>query len=410
MSKLFQNKSLLKSIQVFLVCLIVLGGIGGAKNVAAADKNILVYYTRPWVSHPPQIATSDISALGFNINIKERVAADELIDGTINLSDYSQVWIIDQCGGPFFTAGEISAIKTFRENCGGLLLSADDSAGPNGCQKRVNPITSEFNNSAEMFYGIQKTAGACISPSFTWAGYPAKHPLYSGLSKLSSTDSDTCFNIQNANIEVIARDGDLDDSCDGDSDDDIYGAVLDEAGKGRIVFDSSIRRFTSAGHSDDCCTLGFGGEYSQYQQNIAEWLEVCPAAPPPPSPPPPSPPPPTECKPGLVPCGRICDVSSTPYREDQPCTVCHLVLMMQLIMDFLFKIAAVVAAFFIAASGTMYIVSAGRPELLSLSKTTFKTTLLGFILVFIAWVLVNTILTMFGYIDPLGDGNWHIIC
>jgi len=129
----------------------------------------------------------------------------------------------------------------------------------------------------------------------------------------------------------------------------------------------------------------------------------------PPSPPP-SPPPPTECKPGLVPCGRICDVSSTPYREDQPCTICHLVLMMQLIMDFLFKIAAVVAAFFIAASGTMYIVSAGRPELLSLSKTTFKTTLLGFILVFIAWVLVNTILTMFGYIDPLRDGNWHIIC
>ncbi len=115
-------------------------------------------------------------------------------------------------------------------------------------------------------------------------------------------------------------------------------------------------------------------------------------------------------KPGLIPCGRDCNVTTTSYTEDQPCTLCHLILMMQLIMDFLFKIAAVVAAFFIAASGTMYIFAAGRPEMMTLAKTTFKVTLLGFGLIFIAWILVNTILTMFGYIDPLGDGEWHIMC
>ncbi len=115
-------------------------------------------------------------------------------------------------------------------------------------------------------------------------------------------------------------------------------------------------------------------------------------------------------RPGLVPCGRECDVTTTSYHEDAPCTICHLILMMQLIMDFLFKIAAVVAAFFIAASGTMYIFSAGRPEMLSLAKTTFKLTLLGFGLIFTAWILVNTILTMFGYIDPLENNEWHIMC
>ena len=115
-------------------------------------------------------------------------------------------------------------------------------------------------------------------------------------------------------------------------------------------------------------------------------------------------------KPGLVPCGRDCNVTTTSYVEDQPCTICHLILMMQLIMDFLFKIAAVVAALFIAASGTMYIFATGRPEMLSLAKTTFKLTLLGFTLIFIAWILVNTILTMFGYIDPLENNEWHIMC
>ena len=113
---------------------------------------------------------------------------------------------------------------------------------------------------------------------------------------------------------------------------------------------------------------------------------------------------------GLVPCGRSVDDPTTPYHEDDNCTLCHLILMMQLIMDFLFKIAAVVAALFIAASGTMYIFATGRPEMMSLAKTTFKLTLLGFTLIFIAWILVNTILTMFGYIDPLENNEWHIMC
>jgi len=119
-----------------------------------------------------------------------------------------------------------------------------------------------------------------------------------------------------------------------------------------------------------------------------------------------------ECKKGLVPCGRHCDVNPaiTSYDESEPCTLCHLILMTQLIMDFLFKIAAVVAAFFIAVSGVMYLVAAGRPEMMTLAKTTLKLTLLGFSLIFIAWIMVDTILTMFGYIDPLGDGSWHIMC
>lgn len=114
---------------------------------------------------------------------------------------------------------------------------------------------------------------------------------------------------------------------------------------------------------------------------------------------------------GLIPCGRMVDdPTTTNYREDDPCTLCHLILMVQLIIDFLVKISAVIAAFFLAIAGFMYIFSSGKPELLSSAKTIFKTTLIGFILIFVAWIMVDTILTMFGFIDPLGDGNWHVMC
>ena len=232
--------------------------MGNVKNVEAAA-DILVYYTGYYAS---STTFPDIGSLtGFTTEIVIRDGSGELTDGTVNLSNYGQVWIIDACDGDSFTAGEISAIETFRNNGGGLLLSVDD----NGlCQDRVNPITAKFNSDVNMFYGSQETEGNCFSPSFTWAGHLTKHPLYSGLSSLSSSASDACFNIQNGNIKVTVKDSDLDNSCDGNSDDDIYGAVLDECGKGRIVFDSSLLRFITAGSCNDY----------QYQQNIAEWLAV----------------------------------------------------------------------------------------------------------------------------------------
>ena len=268
MKKIFQNKSFLKSVRIFLVCLVVLGGIGNIKNVEAADNDILVYYT--FNMHAPAINVPDLGALGFTTTVRIRAGASELTNGTINLSDYGQVWIIDDCGGVLFTAAEISAIENFRNSCGGLLLSVDNI----NCQERVNPITKKFNNNTEIFFQSPATTGFCCSPTFTWAGYPVKHSLYSGLNNLSSSISDACFNIQIPNLEITAKNP-FDNSGLGCS--DIYGAVLDEGGKGRIVFDSSITRFIL--YAVACNDP----EKSQYQQNIAQWLDVCVPCPLPPT-------------------------------------------------------------------------------------------------------------------------------
>ena len=238
----------------------------GNLSVQAANNDILVYYTHSTSTPPspftsPKIFTADLNPLGFNVTIKYRTSSDEL--GTtsasfINLMNYGQVWIIDVCEGEDFTANEISAIKTFRDNGGGLLLSASNRI----CQKRVNQIAKEFNNNTDIFYGDYITGRGCVLISTTWPGRPTVHPLYkNGLTYLTSGYYDAKLNIKNSNIKVTVKHKNND-----------YGAVLDEPGKGRVVFDTSSFRFISLPVMLPFawrCTL-----YSkiQYQQNIAQYL------------------------------------------------------------------------------------------------------------------------------------------
>jgi len=115
-----------------------------------------------------------------------------------------------------------------------------------------------------------------------------------------------------------------------------------------------------------------------------------------------------ECKAGLVPCGRMCDVATTSFDERAPCTLCALVLMVQLVIEFLVKLAAVVALFAITAGGLLYMFSSGNQSRMEAAKIGIKYALLGFVVIFIAWAVVATILAMLGYIDPL-NGEWYVV-
>ncbi|MCK5491100.1 MAG: hypothetical protein KAI67_04620 [Candidatus Pacebacteria bacterium] len=111
---------------------------------------------------------------------------------------------------------------------------------------------------------------------------------------------------------------------------------------------------------------------------------------------------------GLIPCGRSCDDGLTAMDEAAPCTLCHGILMSQLIVEFLLKMAGIASVLAIALGGFLYMFAAGSQGLTSTAKSILKSVLIGFILVFIAWVLIDTIMTTFGYIDPLG-GEWHVM-
>ena len=98
---------------------------------------------------------------------------------------------------------------------------------------------------------------------------------------------------------------------------------------------------------------------------------------------------------GLIPCG-------TSYASD-PCTLCHLIVGMQGLIDFgLKKIMLPLAILMIVVAGVIYIISAGNEHLMTLAKTGLTYILAGFAIILAAWIMVNTVLNLVGVKSDLG--------
>lgn len=112
---------------------------------------------------------------------------------------------------------------------------------------------------------------------------------------------------------------------------------------------------------------------------------------------------------GFIPCGRNINDPNTDWNECAPCTLCSGVLMGQLIIEFMIKAAAVVATLALIFAGFVYIFAAGRSEVVLKAKSVISSALTGFVVIFIAWAIIDTLLITMGYIDPI-EGSWHMIC
>ncbi len=111
---------------------------------------------------------------------------------------------------------------------------------------------------------------------------------------------------------------------------------------------------------------------------------------------------------GLVPCG-------TP---GCPCTLCHFFEMIERIVNtILFKIVPVLAALMISIGGFMYVIAytgmfEAGPETLSRAKSLFKSVIIGLLIAYGAWLIVNTFFWAIGVSDWTGlkHGWWQINC
>lgn len=112
---------------------------------------------------------------------------------------------------------------------------------------------------------------------------------------------------------------------------------------------------------------------------------------------------------GLIPCGKNLNDPATNWNECDECGLCSLILMGELVINFLLKMAAIAAVLAIIVSGLIYIFAAGKEKTVSDAKSMLKYTLLGFVVIFTSWMIVDSILTTFGYIDPV-EGEWYTIC
>ncbi len=116
---------------------------------------------------------------------------------------------------------------------------------------------------------------------------------------------------------------------------------------------------------------------------------------------------------GLVPCGLSEDDPEQPGDQTVPCQLCHFFVMLDGIIDFLLiKIVPSLAALMIAIGGGMYIVSQGNPEMLGRAKKLFTAVVIGLLIIYGAWLIVNTLLMMIGVAEWTGlkEGWWIIPC
>ncbi|MDD5606729.1 MAG: hypothetical protein PHN37_02605 [Candidatus Pacebacteria bacterium] len=112
---------------------------------------------------------------------------------------------------------------------------------------------------------------------------------------------------------------------------------------------------------------------------------------------------------GLVPCGG-------PGQD--PCNICHLFVLANNIVRFLlFNLLPILIPLMIVAGGVVLIIAyvdpSKGPENIQKARAIFKTVIIGTILVYTAWIIVNLFFQVLGIIEWRGfnrDGWWHIEC
>jgi hypothetical protein len=86
----------------------------------------------------------------------------------------------------------------------------------------------------------------------------------------------------------------------------------------------------------------------------------------------------------IVPCGR----------EGQPdCTLCHLWHLASNIINFIsFNLAIPAAVLLFVAAGVIFLISGGSEEKVTLAKSIFTNTVIGLVIIFCSWMLIDTLI------------------
>jgi len=101
---------------------------------------------------------------------------------------------------------------------------------------------------------------------------------------------------------------------------------------------------------------------------------------------------------GIVPCGRNTGTAA----EMAPCTLCHLVVGFQRLVQYGMYMVVTLALVGIFFAGVMYMVSTGDENMMTQAKGFLKVSLIGFAVVISGWLIVNVTMWVLGAKTDLG--------
>lgn len=119
---------------------------------------------------------------------------------------------------------------------------------------------------------------------------------------------------------------------------------------------------------------------------------------------------PTPTEAALIPCGRNTDDPATSINEQAPCTLCHLIIGIKGIIDWMRTIMTAIAITVIVAMGILYIISTGNDQMMQTAKHGLTASLIGLAIILGAWLIVNFTLTLpIIKVDGLVKKNWNTV-
>lgn len=90
----------------------------------------------------------------------------------------------------------------------------------------------------------------------------------------------------------------------------------------------------------------------------------------------------------IVPCGR----TSGPAEVTQPCNLCHLFKGIKNIINLVLSLVILIAPLIIIYGGFVILSSGGKPERVTLGKSIITYVVIGLVIVFGAWLIINTVM------------------
>lgn len=111
----------------------------------------------------------------------------------------------------------------------------------------------------------------------------------------------------------------------------------------------------------------------------------------------------------LVPCGRGFDP------PNDVCRLCHIFILFQNILNFLFfEIVPLLAILMIAVAGMYFIFAGGQPGNIETAKSMLKGTAIALLIIYGSWLFINLFFLVIGVntwtgLDPSGLKGWFQI-
>jgi len=119
---------------------------------------------------------------------------------------------------------------------------------------------------------------------------------------------------------------------------------------------------------------------------------------------------------GFVPCGK-CLVTTPPIAgldactgtTNQyfiPCQLCHIFIMIDAIIDFiLLTVVPPIATIIFIVGGISFYLAGANPGQFEKAKSVLTAAIIGLVIIYTSWIIVNTTLTALGVADWVGFGT-----